>query len=62
MSDRMEWKIKRIQNKIKQNEIAVYLNCSSTLISLYENNKGEMSKYRIDKYKGYIECNQNSTR
>lgn len=55
--ERMEWKIKRIQQQIKQNTIAAHLNCSSTLISLYENNKGDMSEYRINQYKQFISNN-----
>ncbi|WP_136606450.1 helix-turn-helix domain-containing protein [Paenibacillus dokdonensis] len=57
MSERMEWKIKRIQRNIKQIDVAAYLKCSSTLISLYENNKGEMSPERINRYKQFIEGN-----
>lgn len=54
MSDRMEWKLLRIQKKIKQTEIAEYLKCSSTLISLYENDKGQMSPERIKRYQQFI--------
>lgn len=57
MNDRMEWKIKRIQRQIKQNSVATHLNCSSTLISLYENGKGDMSQHRINKYKQFISNN-----
>ncbi|MEK3877166.1 XRE family transcriptional regulator [Paenibacillus sp. FSL M7-0420] len=56
MNDRMEWKIKRIQQQIKQNIVAAHIGCSSTLISLYENNKGEMSEYRVKQYKNFIEA------
>lgn len=55
MNERMEWKIKRIQRGIKQNDVAKHLNCSSTLLSLYENDKGEMSEERIKHYKQYID-------
>lgn len=57
MSERMEWKIKRIQRNIKQIDVATHLKCSSTLISLYENNKGEMSPEFIARYKQFIESN-----
>ena len=58
MSDRMEWKIKRIQQKIKQIDVASHLNCSSTLISLYENDKGSMSQLMINKYEQFIQGNE----
>ncbi|KOP64102.1 hypothetical protein AMS62_01725 [Bacillus sp. FJAT-18019] len=57
MSERMEWKIKRIQRNIKQLDVAAHLKCSSTLISLYENNKGEMSPEFIARYQQFIESN-----
>ncbi|QOS80167.1 helix-turn-helix transcriptional regulator [Paenibacillus sp. JNUCC31] len=57
MSERMDWKIKRIQHNIKQIDVTEHLKCSSTLISLYENNKGEMSPERIERYKQFIEGN-----
>lgn len=57
MSERMEWKIKRIQRNIKQIDVAAYLNCSNTLVSLYENEKSDMSPERIKQYKLFIESN-----
>jgi transcriptional regulator with XRE-family HTH domain len=57
MSDRMAWKIKRIQQNIKQITVASFLNCSSTLLSLYENDKSDMSADKVTRYKNYIQGN-----
>lgn len=57
MNDRLAWKMKRIEKRIKQKDVAAYLNCSSALLSLYENEKESMSADKIAKYKNYIECN-----
>lgn len=55
MNERMEYKIKRIQRGIKQNDVAKHLNCSSTLLSLFENDRGQMSNERIKQYKQFID-------
>lgn len=55
MSQRFEWKIKRMAKKIKQSEIAKYLNCSQTLVSFYENEKMDMDQSKVRQYKQFIE-------
>jgi uncharacterized protein YqhQ len=59
MSDRMSWKLQRIQKKIKIRQLQDYLKCTHALISMYENEKCEMSPEKVRKYKQYIEEHKN---
>ena len=53
--DRRCWKLKRMGKAITLEEIAKYVGFSISMISKYENYKREMSDYKIELYKQYIE-------
>lgn len=57
MNDRLAWKMKRIEKRIKQKDVAAYLGCSNALLSLYENEKESMSADKVASYKNYIQSN-----
>lgn len=52
--NRFEWKVERMKKKITIEEIADYIGCSGSLISLYENNKRGMKWDKVEGYKEYI--------
>ncbi|MBT2680151.1 helix-turn-helix transcriptional regulator [Bacillus sp. ISL-35] len=55
MNIKDEYFLKRRQKKITHNELAVYLNCSQSLISRYETGNCGMSKEKIQRYREYID-------
>lgn len=50
----MDLFIMRRQKRIKLKQLAAHLNCSIALISLYENDKSQMSYEKVQKYKSFI--------
>jgi len=55
MNIKDEYFLKRRQKKISHNELAVYVNCSQSLISRYETGNCGMSKDKIQRYREYID-------
>lgn len=54
-NQRMRYKVMRIKKGIKLIDVAKAIDCSHSLISLYESNKCDMSLDKVRKYKAYIE-------
>lgn len=55
MTEREYWMLKRKQKRIRLIQIANYIGCSLSLLSRWECNTCEVSKYKLDKYKHFIE-------
>ncbi|MGM7635496.1 helix-turn-helix domain-containing protein [Bacillus sp. Hm123] len=55
MTEKEEYLLKRRRKNIRLVQLASVLGCSHALISMYENNKSNMSQERINKYKNYID-------
>lgn len=55
MNKREEYLLKRRRKKITHNELAVYLNCSQSLISRFETGNCGMAKEKIKRYREYID-------
>jgi hypothetical protein len=55
MTEREQWMLKRKQKRIRLIQIAKYIGCSISLLSRWECNTCEISKYKLDKYKQFIE-------
>lgn len=58
MSERLSWKLKRIEHGIKLKDIAAYLKVTPSHVCMYEGNKCDMSPDKIRKYKQFIEGNE----
>lgn len=55
--DNKAWKLKRIGKGIKlSGDLAKYVNCTHSLISMYENEKAPMAANKIERYKAFIEA------
>ena len=53
-NDRFKWKIKRIEKKIKLQDIAKYVNVSDAMICMYEKCKRNLADDKERKYKDFI--------
>lgn len=50
----IDYKFWRIRNKVKLKRIADYIGCSTSLLSLYENDKANMEHFKKQKYDNFI--------
>ncbi len=55
MNKREEYLLKRRRKKITHIELAVYMNCSQSLISRFETGNCGMAKEKIQRYREYID-------
>ncbi|KQL53099.1 XRE family transcriptional regulator [Heyndrickxia shackletonii] len=55
MNEKDEYFLKRRHKKISMQKIASYIGCSQSLISRYETGNCQMSDYKIEMYKKFID-------
>ena len=59
---RLKWKLKRIEQGIKQKDIANYLGVTSSYVSAYENNRFDFPPDKVRYYRQYIEGYNDETK
>lgn len=55
VTEREQWMLRRKQKRIRLIQIAKFIGCSISLLSRWECNTCEISKYKLDQYKHFIE-------
>ncbi|MEH7042999.1 MULTISPECIES: helix-turn-helix domain-containing protein [Bacillus cereus group] len=55
MNAKDEYILKRRKKRIRLRQLADYIGCSQSLISQYETGNCEMNRFKIDKYKEFID-------
>lgn len=61
MTERQRWMVKRKSKRIRLIQIANYIGCSQSLLSRWECNTCELSPYKLEKYKYFIESYKNKS-